>query len=349
MIPEQTNTEYKRWLWNVLNSIDRDNCAGLIRAVFDRQVAWHGPHPINDLHGCDQLAEDHYAPLYSAFPDLDRHDDLFLAGSWKGDHWIAAAGHYRGTFASDWLGIPATGTRASLRFGEFYKIDANRIVECFVLFDLPDLYAQAGIGLLPPSLGDVVAVPGPASGDGVLIGTRPDGEAARSMRLVEDMIGDLMRYDPARPDDYEVMRHDRCWHEDMCWYGPSGIGTTRGIAEFIDRQQKPFLKAFPDRKAGHAHASRIADGHYAASTGWPGVVATHSGDGWLGQAASNREIGMRVMDFWCRDGDKLRENWVLIDIVELFLQFGVDLLAQAGNTTTNKIPVSEKYGDSHPN
>lgn len=37
---------------------------------------------------------------------------------------------------------------------------------------------------------------------------------------------------------------------------------------------------------------------------------------------------MRVMDFWRREGDLLAENWVLIDIVDIFRQFGVDLFAR---------------------
>jgi hypothetical protein len=40
---------------------------------------------------------------------------------------------------------------------------------------------------------------------------------------------------------------------------------------------------------------------------------------------------MRVMDFWRRDGDRFRENWVLIDIPELLLQMGFDLFAQIRN------------------
>ena len=74
--------------------------------------------------------------------------------------------------------------------------------------------------------------------------------------------------------------------------------------------------------------ARPADGNYVASTGWPSVDATHTGYGWLGQQATNRKVGMRVMDFWRRDGDRFRENWVLIDIPDLLLQMGFDLFAQ---------------------
>jgi hypothetical protein len=51
---------------------------------------------------------------------------------------------------------------------------------------------------------------------------------------------------------------------------------------------------------------------------------------------------MRVMDFWRRDGDQFRENWVLIDIPELLLQMGVDLFAQIKNReeAPQVVPVS---------
>jgi hypothetical protein len=35
------------------------------------------------------------------------------------------------------------------------------------------------------------------------------------------------------------------------------------------------------------------------------------------------------MDFWLRRGDKFVENWVFVDMIDLFDQFGIDLLLQA--------------------
>jgi hypothetical protein len=34
---------------------------------------------------------------------------------------------------------------------------------------------------------------------------------------------------------------------------------------------------------------------------------------------------MRVADWWRRKGDRLVQNWVFIDLPDLFLQMGVDL------------------------
>ena len=88
------------------------------------------------------------------------------------------------------------------------------------------------------------------------------------------------------------------------------------------------MTPFPDRKAGDKHVARASEGNNVGSTGWPSVEATHAGDGWLGQPASNRKVGMRVMDFWRHHGDKFSENWVPIDIPELLLQMDVNLFEQ---------------------
>jgi hypothetical protein len=34
------------------------------------------------------------------------------------------------------------------------------------------------------------------------------------------------------------------------------------------------------------------------------------------------------MDWWRRDGEILGENWVLIDMIDLYLQLGVDVFAR---------------------
>ncbi len=330
MIAVSIKLRNKKFVWDFLHGIAADNFEERITHCLAPQVSWQGPHPINKINGVRSLARTFYEPLFTSFPDLERQDDVFMAGPWRGGDWVCATGHYVGTFRNDWLHIPATGTSARLRFGDFYKVEDGLITDCFVILDMIGLMQQAGVNLLPPCCGEDSPVPGPDSNDGVLLSEQPDTESEKSAQLVEEMIADLMRFDPA-VKDYSVMRHERCWHEDMKWYGPAGIGTTYGIEGFIEYHQRPFLTAFPDRRAGDNHVARPADGNYVASTGWPSVIATHTGDGWLGQQATNRKVGMRVMDFWRRDGDRFRENWVLIDIPELLLQMGFDLFAQIKN------------------
>ena len=107
----------------------------------------------------------------------------------------------------------------------------------------------------------------------------------------------------------------------MTWHGPVGNATSRGLRGFEAVHPAPFLKAVPDRAAGN-HKARLAERNYVASTGWPSIVATHAGGGWLNIAATGRRIGVRVMDFVRRDGDLLAENWVFVEIPPPVLQFG---------------------------
>ena len=55
---------------------------------------------------------------------------------------------------------------------------------------------------------------------------------------------------------------------------------------------------------------------------------TVSGDGWLGIAPAGQEITMRSLDFWRVEGDLIRENWVLVDLLDVYAQLGVDVFAR---------------------
>ena len=46
----------------------------------------------------------------------------------------------------------------------------------------------------------------------------------------------------------------------------------------------------------------------------------------MGLPASDRSADMRVVDIYRREGDKIAENWVLIDLPWWLYQQGVDVL-----------------------
>ncbi len=111
-----------------------------------------------------------------------------------------------------------------------------------------------------------------------------------------------------------------CWTEDMVWRGPAGIGDKHGLEQYRREHQAPFVHAFSDKQA--TDEIRIAEGEYVAAHGYQ--HATHSGD-WLGIPASGKRVRVRYMDFWRVEGDKLAENWVLIDILDFLGQLGYDV------------------------
>ena len=87
----------------------------------------------------------------------------------------------------------------------------------------------------------------------------------------------------------------------------------------------------PDRKLdamGDLMSHWIAQGAYVAETGWPNMRLTVSGDGWMGIAPSGREILMRSLDFWRVEDGLIRENWVLVDLLDVYRQLGVDVFAR---------------------
>jgi hypothetical protein len=42
---------------------------------------------------------------------------------------------------------------------------------------------------------------------------------------------------------------------------------------------------------------------------------------------------MRSLDFWRREGNLLRENWVLVDLLSVYDQLGVDVFARMREVT----------------
>jgi hypothetical protein len=53
-----------------------------------------------------------------------------------------------------------------------------------------------------------------------------------------------------------------------------------------------------------------------------------TGDGWMGIAPSGQKITMRSLDFWRCENGMIRENWVLVDLLHVYGQIGVDVFAR---------------------
>ena len=192
------------------------------------------------------------------------------------------------------------------------------------LIDVLDLMHQAGCWPIAPSLGAEGAWRSPATQDGVKLDEVDPESGAAALQIVQDMHGGLLAFDGK---DLSSMHHAQYWTPDFMWYGPAGIGTSRGLKGFEAHHQIPFLRAFPDRKVAN-HIANVADGKYVITGGWPSVVATHTGPDWLNVAATGKHIAMRVMDFYRVESGLIAENWVPIDIADILMQMGVDVFAR---------------------
>jgi len=323
----------KRFVRRALGALAEASPATLparLRDAYHPDAEWRGSHPMNEVRGVDAMAEVVWGPLLRSFPDLERRDTILIGGHWNGHDFVGTVGHYCGTFREDWLTIPATGRPIYLRYGEVHRVEEGRISQSTVLIDVLDVIRQAGFWPLAPSLGTEEQWPCPFTADGIVLTAQDPAVSAASLAQTLAMHASLGAYDDTQNGGREgllTMPQKEHWHLKMMWYGPAGIGTTRGLQGFVDYHQLPFRIAFTNRRGGN-HYVRIGDGPYSLTSGWPSVYASHAGGDFCGVAPTGRDVTMRVMDFYLHHEGLIRENWVPIDIIHLLLQMDVDVLGR---------------------
>ena len=293
--------------------------------------------PFEEMIGVAAFYDSVYAPLFAAWPDLERRDTIVMAGTTpEGADWVGCGGYYTGTFQQPWLDIPPTGHQAAMRFHEFYQMEDGQVVEIQALWDIPEVMLQANAWPLAPSLGREWQVPGPATQDGHVPGPHDEARSTATCQHIIEMLTAMKRH-PSEGGP-EVMELEKFWHPRMNWYGPSGIGTGRGVAGFRNWHQIPFLNGMPDRGqyVDQITYHFFGDGDYAAVTGWPNMIQTLSHDGWLGIAPVGKRITMRSLDFWRLEQGLIRENWVLVDLLDVYDQIGVDVFRRMREVTAHR-------------
>ena len=310
----------------VLARADGNALLQTIERIYHPDARWYGSHPINELQGVDAI-KDVWRRLRQSFPDMERRDSIFLAGTSGSRQYVAAVGIYQSNFVTDWLGVPATHGVAHLRYGEVHELDDGKISHTYALWDLLDLLRQAGVWPIAPSLGAELAWPAPATADGLRLGDEDAELSKNSIAQVRAMHQGLFMFDRKNLDS---MQQHKYWTRDFLWYGPAGIGTARGMEGYRAHHQAPFLTAFPDRR-GAGHYISMGCGNYAVTGGWPSVLATHTGPDWLGLAATGKRVTMRVMDFYRIENGLIAENWIPLDLIHALLQLGADVLARVAH------------------
>ncbi|MFK7891241.1 MAG: hypothetical protein AB8B63_10540 [Granulosicoccus sp.] len=335
----------KKSIHRALSSLaesDQTHLEVAVATLAHADCLWRVSHPVNHL-GCNTLALEHvWRPLKSALPDLERRDLIVVGGHYDGRDYVACLGHYLGTFRHDWLCIPCTGQPLYLRYGEVYEVCNGKVVQANLLWDILDVIRQAGFWPLAPSTGTEGRWAGPITGDGIQLGENDPAQSAASLQQTLDMHRSLFEFDDAKLSREALLHMNQkdFWHPKMMWYGPSGIGTTRGLAGFVDYHQLPFRLAFARPQGtmeevqaaraahGAGHYIRIGDGAYSVTGGWPSVYAQHVGGSFAGTAGTNKAVTMRVMDFYLHHEGLIRENWVPLDMLDLLQQMGLDVMAR---------------------
>ncbi len=304
----------------------------VMKEVFSEDCIFHMCSPFGDIIGPEAYYEAVFCPMLTAMPDLERRDYIDVAGDSKGVDWVGSCGYWIGVFEQPWLDIPPTCHPIAMRYHEFFKVESGKVVEFQGIWDMVHFMMQADAWPLAPSLGMDWVGPAPALQNGLQAGDRDEAMAKASCDLILDMLTHMNRYPSQGTRD--VMEMERFWHPKMTWYGPAGIGTNRRISGFTNWHSIPFLKALPDRGDTTGLDDHFfGDGHYAACTGWPNMQMTISGDGWMGLPPVGKKLTMKSLDFWREEKGLIRENWVLIDLLDIYDQLGVDVFSRMRERT----------------
>mgnify|MGYP000277160164 CR=1 FL=1 len=323
-----------------LESAAPQHTADVISRYLTDTHQWWGVYPFRDLKGKDEVAGQFWVPLKNSLTAMQRREDIFIAGynelssSDEQEVWVMSMGHFMGLFDREWLGIRPTGKMVSLRYAEFSCVEGEKITKTGLFVDVIGLMQQAGCYPLPPSTGVYFTYPGPRNHDGLLLADAPEEEGEITRELVNRMVQDLsdLNDSGAMGCPPEVLEHS--WSKNMIWYGPAGIGATYTIPRYQRQHQLPFRENLTDKKF-HGHECRLAEGRFAAFFGWPNLSNSPLG-GFLGLPGGAKHAEMQVVDVYCREDDKLSENWVLIDIPYWLKQQGLDLLARTGQILNPK-------------
>jgi len=238
--------------------------------------------------------------------------------------WVVSMGHLMGLFDQPWLGIPPSNKLTMLRYCEFNKVEDGRITETAMFFDIPHLMIQAGLQPFASQTAAHLVQPGPMTHDGLMFDAQDPAEGISTLAAIDHMVNDIKTW-RGGVEEPLVDELRRSWNEDMIWWGPAGIGATYTIERYAEQHSGPFRAGLKDRTF-NGHVCRMAEGHFGAFFGWPNLTLTPNG--FMGMPASDTPGDMRVIDVYRRDGNKLTENWIFIDMLHFWKSQGIDLLGE---------------------
>ena len=333
----QTAKQVVRDLHSALDAAAPHQIEDVLATFTTSDWLWRGMHPFYEQTGAAAVADSFWKPLRTAFAPVQRRPDIFLAGvssaiesefAEPGSTWVMQMGHLLGLFDQPWIDIPPTRKMCFLRYAEFNRVGTDgKIHETAMFVDIPSVMSQAGHYPFAPQTGADHIQPGPRTHDGLLFDAQDPEAGPATLAVVDQMIADLVAVNDkamATGDEtypYEVMA--KSWTEDMIWSGPSGIGAAYTIDRYQQQHSYPFRYNLAD-KTFNGHVARMAEGNYACFFGWPNLTVRAIG-GFMGMT-SGEAADMRIVDVYRREGDKLAENWVFIDLLHWLSMQGLDVL-----------------------
>ncbi|MDN3682902.1 ester cyclase [Vibrio tapetis subsp. quintayensis] len=315
-----------RQYFDAMEKATHENVAEVLKAHTSEDYLWRGVYPFREQEGAQAAADVFWSPLMKSMTRMQRRQDIFIGGEnevAEGEIWVMSMGHFMGLLDAEFLGMRPTGKIMNVRYAEFNCVVDGKITKTGLFLDLLGMMDQAGCYPLPPSTGKHFVYPGPRNHDGLLFEDAAPEEGVATLALVNKMVDDLSALNDSGAMGCPPEVLAKSWSEDMIWYGPCGIGASYTIPRYQQQHQLPFRNNLKDKKF-NGHVCRFAEGNFSCFFGWPNLSNTPTG-GFLGMTGGEVRANMQVVDVYYRDGDKLSENWVLIDLPYWLQQQGLDV------------------------
>lgn len=322
----QESKRVVRNYFEALENANGDEIKKILKQYMRSDYDWRGVYPFREQRGVENVADTFWKPLKNSLSNMQRRQDIFIAGTNEIDNseWVMSMGHFMGLFDNDWLGIKHTRKMISLRYAEFNCVQDGKISKTGLFVDIIGFMIQAGVNPLPPQTGSYFVYPGPIDHNGLLFEDADEVDGVKTLALVNKMVDDLSELNDSGSMGCPPEILEKSWAKDMIWYGPGGIGASYTIPRYQEQHQLPFRNNLKG-KTFNGHVCRFAEGNFACFFGWPNLSNIPCG-GFLGLPGGEVKADMQVVDVYYRKGDKLKENWVLIDILYWLKQQGLDIL-----------------------
>ncbi len=293
VLSPEKNLQNKNLIRGYLNKIITSGVSEInknLEEAFITDVKINSFYPINEFEGLKNLKEKIFIPLFEAFPDLERRENIVVGGAFRDKVLVGSYSVLSGYFIKSWLGIKPNYKMINLRCCEIHELKEEKIIESHILIDVMDFLRQCGISSINPSRGSEGAWLPPMNTDGVNFFEKDIEVSNASLRQSLTMNRSL-NFKPEKEnlsDDElkkRLLNHPQkeYWHEKMIWYGPCGIGTSRS--------------------------------HRILSKG------THLGKGFYGKP-TNKDIYYRVIaDCACKN-NQVYDEWIVRDQGAMVRQIG---------------------------
>eukprot|EP00419_Tripos_fusus_P027840 CAMPEP_0172725988 /NCGR_PEP_ID=MMETSP1074-20121228/89681_1 /TAXON_ID=2916 /ORGANISM="Ceratium fusus, Strain PA161109" /LENGTH=406 /DNA_ID=CAMNT_0013552883 /DNA_START=101 /DNA_END=1324 /DNA_ORIENTATION=+ len=129
-------------IWNMAIQEDYVQNTGGAR-WWAEDMVWYGPGGIGTAYSKQDYRTHFLEPLHGAFSNVSMQLDLSVCeGKYCGAHFYLHARH-----TGAWLGKQATGKKVRLRCGAHAHFEGGRMVEGWLIIDVPQAFADMGIDL----------------------------------------------------------------------------------------------------------------------------------------------------------------------------------------------------------